>query len=414
MKEDPLDLVIEEYFDNLETEEGEYTIPLTSSTPFTKEDLKSAVKTLLSGYVTQGEKVERFEEKFADYLDVEHAIMVNSGSSANLLALKTLTDSNYSNNVKQGKVLTPAVTWSTTVFPIHQSGLTPKLVDIELGSYTIDIQTLEENIDEDTVGIMPVHLLGNPCDMDEIRRLAEENNLFVLEDCCEAHGAEWKSNKVGSLGDIGTFSFYFSHHMTTIEGGMLVTDNDEIAQIAKSIRAHGWIKERDDKEEIAQEHPELDGRFLFVTEGYNLRSTEINAALGLKQLDRISENIEKRREIARYWNKEIDQRFREKIIPIKQDENAFHSWFAYPIVLKDSKKKEVVEILEEKGVETRPIVAGNIADQPCMENIEHEKTSLENAEKVMSDGFYIGLHKDIEKPEALIDALNKAFNEQEN
>ncbi|MFB6209894.1 MAG: DegT/DnrJ/EryC1/StrS family aminotransferase [Candidatus Nanohaloarchaea archaeon] len=409
MEEDPLDSVLEKYFDNIGTEEQNYIIPLTSSSPFTREDLKSAIKTLLSGYVTQGEKVKRFEEKFADYLDVEHAIMVNSGSSANLLALKTLTDSNYSNNVEKGKVLTPAVTWSTTIFPIHQSGLTPKLVDIDLGSYTLDIQTLEENIDDATVGIMPVHLLGNPCNMDQITRLAERNDLFILEDCCEAHGAEWKSNKVGSIGDIGTFSFYFSHHMTTIEGGILVTDNDEIAQIAKSIRAHGWIKDRDDKEEIAQKYPELDSRFLFVTEGYNLRSTEINAALGLKQLDRISENIEKRREIARYWNKEIEQRFSKEVILNEQQENGLHSWFAYPIVLRDSKKKEVVETLEEEGIETRPIVAGNIAEQPCMESIKHEKTSLKNAEKVMEDGFYVGLHKDIEKPEALINALKKAF-----
>jgi len=409
-EEEQIKDMIENFLENQKERNNPRGISLTSNTPFSSEDLYAAIETLLSGHLTQGDKVREFEEDFADYIGVENAIMTNSGSSANLIALKALTSPNFSKSINNGEVITPAVTWSTTVFPIKQANLTPFLVDVYLGKYTIDCNLIEESVNEDSQVIMPVHLLGNPCNMDRITDIADRNDLFVIEDCCEAPGAEWDSKKVGSIGDIGTFSFYFSHHITTIEGGMLVTDNDEIAEIVRSLRAYGGIKDRMDEEKVTKKYPQLDNKFLFITEGYNLRSTEINASLGISQLKKLDKFIEKRKKIARYWDRELENRFGEDIVLPQQESNSKNSWFAYPILLRDKNKRSVTSVLEENWIETRPIVAGNMAEQPAINQIDHKKTSLKNSRKIMRDGFYVGLHKDIENPELLVKALKKAFN----
>ena len=220
---------------------------------------------MLTTWVTMGKKVNSFEEKFQDYVDSKNAIMVNSGSSANLLALSTLTNPLFENKIEKGSlIITPAVTWATTVSPIVNVGCKPLFVDVDLDTLCIDTDLLEESISEDTSCIMPVHLMGYPCDMKRISKIAKENNLRLVEDSCEAHGASQEGKKVGTFGDIGTFSFFLSHHITTMEGGMLVTNNEEIAEIAKSLRTFGWTREMKKKDEINAEYSDVDPRFLFV------------------------------------------------------------------------------------------------------------------------------------------------------
>jgi CDP-6-deoxy-D-xylo-4-hexulose-3-dehydrase len=191
-----------------------------------------------------GKKVQTFERMFAEFIGVKNAVMVNSGSSANLVALSVLTNRAIKNRIKRNdEVITPAVTWSTTLFPIINVGAVPVLVDVNLETYDIDTSEMEKAITHKTKAIMPVHLLGNPCDMKKIMEIAEDHNLFVIEDACEAHGAEFNGKKVGGFGDLATFSFFFSHHISTIEGGMVITNNEKYAELAKSLRAHGWIRE---------------------------------------------------------------------------------------------------------------------------------------------------------------------------
>src|SRR6267378_5928540 len=206
---------------------GKTRIPLTVPT-YGTEEVEEVVDSLLSTWVTMGAKVKKFEEAFAQYNGSKHAVMVNSGSSANLLALSVLTNPILRDHVeKGGEIITPAVTWATTVYPIANVGCTPVLVDVDPRTFNIEPEEVKKAIDPQTSAIMPVHLLGCPCEVDELVKVASDHNLYLLEDSCESTGAEYKGRKVGTFGDMGTFSFFMSHHISTIEGGMVVTDDDE-------------------------------------------------------------------------------------------------------------------------------------------------------------------------------------------
>jgi len=212
---DKIEQLVKDYF-SLKTSEfipGETKIPLNVPS-YSWEEAYEAIESIITTWVTMGDKVQKFERMFADYVGVENAVMVNSGSTANLLALSVLTNPEINNRIQKGEgIITPAITWSTTVFPIINVNAMPVLVDVDLNTYTIDTTEIEKATTDKTRAIMPVHILGNPCNMKEIMEIAEEHDLFVVEDCCEAHGAEFNGKKVGSFGDISTFSFFFSHHM---------------------------------------------------------------------------------------------------------------------------------------------------------------------------------------------------------
>ncbi|MBE9592867.1 MAG: DegT/DnrJ/EryC1/StrS family aminotransferase, partial [Proteobacteria bacterium] len=253
---DEIKQLVKDYF-SLKTSKfipGETKIPLNIPS-YSWEEAYEAIESIITTWVTMGEKVQKFERKFADYVGVENAVMVNSGSTANLLALSVLTNPRINNRIQNGEeIITPAITWSTTVFPIINVNAMPVLVDVDLDTYTIDTTEIEKAITDKTRAIMPVHILGNPCNMKEIMEIAEEHGLFVVEDCCEAHGAEFNGKKVGTFGDISTFSFFFSHHISTIEGGMILSNNDEYTELAKSLRAHGWIRELKNRNEIGKKY----------------------------------------------------------------------------------------------------------------------------------------------------------------
>ncbi|MEY2532094.1 MAG: CDP-4-dehydro-6-deoxyglucose reductase, partial [bacterium] len=252
------------------------------------DEVSAALDCLLDQQVTMGERVREFEQAFAEFMGSRHAIMVNSGSSANLLAMSVLASDRIPNGLRPGdEVIVPAVTWATTISPVLQLGCVPVLVDIDADTPNRRPQDLADAISPRTRAIFPVHLLGNPIDMPALMDVAAEHDLMVIEDTCESLGSTIGGRKVGSFGQFGTFSFYFSHHITTIEGGMLVTDDDELADLARSMRAHGWTRDMSNRDELEAASPWIDPRFLFVNLGYNLRPTELQAAFGLVQLGRL-------------------------------------------------------------------------------------------------------------------------------
>jgi CDP-6-deoxy-D-xylo-4-hexulose-3-dehydrase len=395
---------------------GQTPIPLSVPT-FGWEEVWDALETLLSTQVTMGKKVQRFESMFAEYVGVKHAVMVNSGSSANLLALSVLTNPLLAGHLQPGdEVVTPAVTWATAVFPIANVGLVPVLVDVDLNTFNLIPEEVEKAITPRTRAILLVHLLGNPCDMDRIMSIARRHDLLVIEDSCEAHGAEYHGRKVGSFGDFATFSFFFPHHIATIEGGMLLTSNDEYAELARALRVFGWVRDLKDKDVIAQQHPEVDPRFLFISTGYNLRPMEIQGAFGIRQIGKLERYVRARRENARYWSRKLGSLPHLRVY--QEAEGTRHVWFGYPImVLPDApfSRKELVDHLEARGVETRPIMAGNMDEQPAMRLLAYRKVGdLPNARLIHRSAFFFGNHHGIgsEQRKAIVSYVQEFVRER--
>src|SRR5712664_2794761 len=247
---------IRDHFKNQKKEfvPGKTRLPLNIPT-YNSEEVEEALESLLSTWVTMGSKVRKFEEAYAQYNGSKHAVMVNSGSSANLLALSVLTNPLVPDHIEKGsEIITPAVTWATTVYPIANVGCTPVLVDVDPQTFNIIPEETEKAIGPKTKAIVPVHLLGSPCEIDKIKKIANTHDLHLIEDACESTGAEFQGKKVGSFGDMGTFSFFLSHHISTIEGGMIVTDDDVVYEHLKAMRAFGWVRDLQDKNRLASEH----------------------------------------------------------------------------------------------------------------------------------------------------------------
>jgi len=403
--------LIKEYYSGTKSKaafvSGRTRIPLVLPS-YDWEEVCEAIDCLLDAQVTMGEKVKQFESMFAEYTGTRFATMVNSGSSANLLALSILTNPLLENRIKRGdEVITPAVTWATTVFPIINCGLVPVLVDVELETFNINTEEIKKAVTDKTRAIMPVHLLGNPCEMDKIMNIAMEYNLYVIEDACEAHGAEFKGQKVGSFGDLATFSFFFSHHLSTIEGGMVLTNNERLVELAKALRVFGWIRELTNKDKIAQEYEDIDPRYLFVNTGFNFRPTEMQGAFGIHQIKKLDKFIEIRWENAEFWTENLKQ-YKDYLLLHTEREGTKHVWFAYPITVKPDapfNREELVDFLEKKGVETRPIMSGNFDQQPAMKLFPYRKVGdLPNSRIIMRNSFFFGNHPGItqEEREAIV------------
>lgn len=377
---------------------GETPIRLSKPT-FGAEEVIDSLDSLLSTWVTMGEKVSSFERQWADYVGTEYSTMVNSGSSANLLALKALEG----DVIESGdEVIVPAVSWSTSIFPIVDVDAKPVLVDVDSSTYTIDVESFKEAITNDTAVVLLVHLLGNPCDMEPIMDICSDHDIAIIEDSCEAHGAEYDGQKVGSFGDIGTFSFFFSHHISTIEGGMITTNSDMYLERTRTGRAHGWVRELENKEKYSSKSPDIDDRFLFISHGYNLRPTEIQGAFGVHQLGKLERFIDIRRENAHALNDELAS-FDDSLQILQERPNTRCSWFAYPLLVQSDApftRDDLQGHLEDNLIETRPILAGNLARQPALQDIEHKQFGkLESAEKIHENGLFIGNHHGIGDPQ---------------
>ena len=393
---DDIHRLVKEYFD-LPSGEDPATRRLSLvQAAYGADEVNECVDALLSTYVTMGARVREFEKRFAERVGSKHAIMVNSGSSANLLAMAALANPALKNPIRPGdEVIVPAVTWSTTVWPVIQLGAVPVLVDVSLDTLCLDMDAARAAVTEKTRAIFPVHLLGNATDMDAVQKLAKEKNLYVIEDTCEALGTELGGKVVGSFGDYGTYSFYFSHHMTTIEGGMVVTNDDELAELARILRAHGWIRDAREKTKFEKANPEIDSRFLFVNTGYNLRPTDLNGAFGLHQLPKLDGYNDVRRRNAAVWEKVL-AKYSSLIDVTAPEKDCRHTWFAYPIIVRESapfRRQELVDHLETAGIETRPVVAGNLAKQPAFKYFPHRiHGDLANAQAIMDRGLFFGNH----------------------
>ena len=398
-KEQIFDL-IEEYFSSSDFKSKKNTNKIPLNIPsYNWEEVTEALDSLLSTYVTMGKKVKAFENLFAEYIGVKYAIMVNSGSSANLLALSILANPTTKNFIKKGdEVIVPAVTWSTSIFPIINVGAIPVFVDVSSESFTINLEQVEKALTTKTKAIMPVHLLGSACNMKKIMTIAKKHDLFVIEDACESTGSEFQKKKVGSFGDISTFSFFFSHHISTIEGGMLLTNNREYADLAKILRAHGWIRELENKEKIAKSYIGIDKRFLFINIGYNLRPTDIQGAFGIHQIKKLDKFIEIRRQNAEFFINNLKKYSKYLQMP-SEELSTKHVWFGFPLTVTQNApftREEFVTFLEKKGIETRPIMAGNISEQPVMKLFKHYVFGdIPNSKIIQKRSFLFGLHQGI-------------------
>lgn len=344
-----------------------YWYPLSVPT-IGDEEVEAVTTVLRSHKTTMGEQVARFEEAFAQYVGADHAIMVNSGSSADLLIA-------FSQHLA-GEVLVPAVTWPTHVWSWKMAGSTVKLIDVDGLNTTAEI--IERNISPQTRGISLVHLLGAPCDMDAIEKVAFDHGLPLYEDCCEALGAKWNGLPVGSSGLAASWSFFFSHHMTTMEGGMVTTHSRRLADKLRSLRSHGWARH-------LGEDP-----YKFIDWGFNLRPTEVQAAIGLVQLGKL-DTMNRRRDRNFQTILAGAQASRYIDVPAQTDDLADPSWFGVPLLTADRDKLRTH--LEGEGIETRPILAGNLARQPAFRSFAAKfGDALPGADFLHHHGLYIGLH----------------------
>ena len=401
-----LKLGIKDYFVNLEKGKtpfvpGKSKIPLAIP-PFSWEEVWDSLDSLLSMNTTMDKKVRRFEQLFAKYIGVKYAIMVNSGSSANLLSLSILSNPVLGEKrIKKGdEIITPAVTWATTVYPITNVGAVPVFVDVNRNDYNIDPEKINKAISKKTKAIMNVHLLGHPCSMDKIKKIVNENDLLLIEDACEAHGAEFRGKKVGSFGDLATFSFFASHHITTMEGGMIVTNNKMLYEIGKSMRTFGWIRDLENKNSILKKYPHIDQRFLFLHSGYNLRPTELQGAFGINQMKKLDSFVNIRIQNSKYWNKRFEPFSKFLKTPEFQKHSKISHLF-YPVTIITNKfftKNELVHYLEKKQIETRPVMTGNFVKQPVIKELKYKiRGNLTNANYIMKNSFVLGNHQGIDK-----------------
>ncbi len=375
-------------------------IPLNTST-FDDEENHVVLDVLKSNRVTMGVKCRDFEKAFGEYLGGVEAIFVNSGSSANLLGFFALADhaapqsKNKTRFVRGSEVIVPAVSWSTTFWPIVQAGGIPVLVDSDPRTLQMKPDAMRAALSEKTVAVCPVHVLGNTVPMDEVIRFAEANGLWVIEDTCEALGAHYDGKLAGTFGDIATFSFFFSHHITTIEGGMIVTRDAQLAELLRCMRAHGWTRDLKNRQQTEALHPEIDSDFLFVSTGFNLRPTEINAVLGLIQLQKLEAFNQRRNEIAALWTERFQPLIEQgTFYPMQPTARAEPASFGYPIICRDPQiRKALKHHLNHSGIETRPIICGNMARQPAVAHVSHRVSgSLSGADMIMDCGLLWGLH----------------------
>lgn len=379
-----------------------------SDDTWAKEELEAIQRVINSNFFTMGSEVKKFEEKFAKKFGSKYAIMSNSGSSANLLAIAALI---YSKRLKPGdEVIVPAVSWSTTFFPLAQYNLKLKFVDIDLNSLNIDINQLKGAITKNTKMIFAVNLLGNPNDFDELLKLCNHNNIILLEDNCESMGATYKGKQLGTIGLMGTYSTFYSHHLCTMEGGITVTDDEELYHYMLSIRAHGWTRNLPKDSKIYKKSDdEFYESFNFIMPGYNLRPLEMEAAIGNIQLDRLDEIIKQRRENAEYFKNKIKE-FNDISI---QNENENSSWFGFAMILNGNlkeKRKNLIKKFKEFQIEVRPIVTGNFIKNKAIEFLNYEiYNTTKNADYIHENGFFVGNHSKNNRDE--IDYLMKALRE---
>jgi CDP-6-deoxy-D-xylo-4-hexulose-3-dehydrase len=360
---------------------------------FSSEDLIKGIEVLLSKKITMGEITHSFEKEFSKYMNVNYALMTNSGSSANLLAAFALINPKKKNFLRRGdEFIIQSLCWSTSLWPMIQAGLKPKFIDVNFDSFNIDYNELTKVASKKTKAIMLVHVLGNSTNMSLVSKYCKHNKIYLIEDTCESLGSKYKNKFLGTFGDFGTYSFYYSHQITSGEGGMIVCNSKEDYHIINSMRAHGWDRG------IVKNKKKLH-TFNFINSGFNLRPTDIAAAIGLNQFRRLNhfkkvraqnkEKIIKSLINSKKWNNQF--KF------FKQVKNLEPSWFGFPLIINNTnlnRKNKFLSYLRENGIETRPIISGNFMNQKSIElyKLNEKKQKFKNAQKIEDTGFFMGLH----------------------
>lgn len=387
---------------------------LLSDETWDNKELEAIQRVMKSNFYSMGKEVKSFEEEFADKFGSKYAVMSNSGSSANLLAIASLI---YSKKLNPGdEIIVPAVSWSTTYFPLCQHNLKIKFVDIDKYTLNIDIESFKKAITPSTKAFFAVNLLGNPNEFDDIIQLCNDNNIILIEDNCESMGAVYNGKQLGTIGLLGTYSTFYSHHLCTMEGGITITDNEELYHYLLSIRAHGWTRNLPANSKIyTKKEDEFYESFNFIVPGYNLRPLEMEAAIGREQLKKLDKFIHQRRNNAEY--------FRDRISTFKniriQKEIQNSSWFGFALILENelsNKRADLVRLLGQYNIDVRPIVAGNFTRNKAIEYLNYEiYATLKNADEIHDNGIFIGNHSNDNRDliDYFISALEKFISQYE-
>ncbi len=392
---------------------------------YDEKELVSAVDAILDFWLTAGPRTDAFEGGLASFLGLSRALAVNSGSSANLLTISALRSPRLERPLEPGdEIITAAMGFPTTTAPIVQNQLVPVFLDCELGTYNLDVEQLEPARSDRTRAIFLAHMLGNPVDMEAVMGFAAEHGLYVIEDTCEALGSTYDGQLLGTFGDMATFSFYPSHHLTTGEGGAVATKDPSLARIVGSLRdwgrdcycthespAMGACGHRFDWNIPGLDEP-YDHRYLYVEIGYNMKMTDVQAAVGLAQLDKLPDFVRARKRNFRELYEGLKSYEQFLILP-SWSERADPAWFALPLTVQPSapfSRRDLITFLEGRNIETRLLLAGNLVRQPGYRQIEHRTVGeLPNADQVLRSSFFIGVYPGLD--DARIAYMLQAFED---
>ena len=392
LKKSSLKFYFDKYFSNINYSNVNHNQYPLLEDAFSKDDIFAAIEVILSKKITMSEVTKNFEYEFGKYIGSKYALMTNSGSSANLLAAFTMINPKKKSFLKPGDYFViPAICWSTSLWPFVQSGLKPIFVDVNIKNFSLDETVLKKHLLKKIKLIVDIHVLGNCSNINLISKLAKKNNIILFEDTCESLGSAYNSKYLGTFGDFGSYSFYYSHQITAGEGGMLVCKNKEDYEIAYTLRAHGWdrgLKKNNDKS------------FNFVNSGFNLRPLDITAAIGLSQFKRLNKMMSVRKENRDLIisNIENHKNYRNQFVFFQENNNLKASWFGLPILIRSDlkkKKNKFLKYLNLNKIETRPIISGNFLNQPAAKLYNYANQNIKKYFPVSQDieerGFFIGL-----------------------
>lgn len=386
--------------------------PLATSS-WDQAEIDSIQSVIKNGMFSMGPKVAECEKNFAAYVNSKYCVMASSGSAANLIMVASLFY-RKENPLKRGdEVIVPAISWSTTYYPLYQYGLKLKFVDVDLETLNFDLKALEKAISPKTKLIMAVNLLGNPNDFGQVQKLIQGKNIELIEDNCESMGATFNNKQAGTFGNMGTFSCFFSHHISTMEGGFVVTDDEELYHILLCLRAHGWTRNLPKYNHVTGTKSDnaFEESFKFALPGYNVRPLEMSGAIGIEQIKKLPNFIDVRRQNAEVFV----QLFKDDPNLIIQKEIGQSSWFGFSFVIRPESKVNrlaLIDHLTQAGVECRPIVTGNFAKNDVLKWFDYEiHGELKNADRVDQYGFFVGNHQVsmVEQIKKLRVLMNESF-----
>lgn len=357
------------------------------------EEIEAIEEIVKKGFFTMGENVRIFEEQFARKFGDRYAVMVNSGSSANLVGIAALFFKKDRPLQRGDEAIVPAISWATTYHPLQQYGLKLKFVDVELETLNMDVSQLEKALTPRTRMVVAVNILGNPCALDVLRTFCDRHGLIFFEDNCESMGATLNGKQCGTFGDIGTFSFFFSHHISTMEGGIALTNDLETYHLMRSIRAHGWTRDIPaDSPIFEKKDQDFFEAYRFILPGYNVRPLELSGAIGIRQLEKLDQMVDTRRKNAALFQDLFrgDDRF------IIQKENGRSSWFAFTVILNPKQgmnRKKIMESLKAADIGYRVITGGNFLRHDAIKFFDYEVVGeIKNADIAHDWGFFVGNH----------------------